>query len=320
MINAIMVSHISKTYRIPTINPFSRKRETIALRDISFSCPAQKISCILGPNGAGKTTAVKILSGLIEPDSGDIKISELPLNEALSRNRSQMGLLTPNERSFFWRLTGRQNLDFYASLYNLKGSAKKKRIGEVIDIVTLQDDADKPFRLYSAGMRQKLLFARAILNNPSILLLDEPTTHMDPLMRISIRNLIREKIVGENHATVLLCTHDLTEAQELSDHLIFLYKGVIRAEGSLPELSKQIHPMYNLRMEFKKFPNSGWLNKLPFESRNITNNSVEIDVADCENIPGLIRDAVLSGGDLLNCQSSEKSLTSLFTRFYDGDQ
>jgi ABC-2 type transport system ATP-binding protein len=318
MANAINVQHISKTYNIPNLNPFGKKRVTEALKDISFYCPAEKISCILGPNGAGKTTTIKILGGLIEPDFGTAEVLGFPLAEASLRYRSHIGLLTPNERSFFWRLTGRQNLDFYAALYNLKGKLKKERINEVLEIVSLIDDADKPFRLYSAGMKQKLLFARAIISKPSILLLDEPTTHMDPLMRTSIHKLIREHIIGENHSTVLLCTHDLTEAQELAEHLIFLYKGVVHAEGSLSDLSKKLHPQYILRMEFRKLPGSNWTDRLHPDQLSYKDNIIEINISDPDIIPGIIHDAVLSGGEMLSCQHNEESLASLFTRFYDG--
>lgn len=318
MVNSINVQHISKTYNIPNLNPFGQRRITEALKDINFSCPSEKISCILGPNGAGKTTTIKILAGLIEPDFGTVEILGQPLADASLLYRSRIGLLTPNERSFFWRLTGRQNLDFYASLYNLKGKVKKERINEVLEIVSLINDADKPFRLYSAGMRQKLLFARAIISKPSILLLDEPTTHMDPLMRKSLHSLIKEHIIGENHSTVLLCTHDLTEAQELSDHLIFLYKGVVHAEGSLSDLSKKLHPQYILQMEFKKLPRLNWTERLSPDLLKYKDNTIEIAIPDLEMIPGIIHDAVISGGEMLSCQHNEESLASLFTRFYDG--
>ncbi len=319
MSSAIDVKNLSKTYSIPSLIPFHNKRQTRALQDISFSCPEGKISCILGPNGAGKTTTIKILAGLIDPDIGEVILSGISLADAPLQIRSQIGVLTPNERSFFWRLTGRQNLDFYASLYNLKGKIKRERIQEVLHITGLTDDADKPFRLYSAGMRQKLLLARALINRPSLLLLDEPTTHLDPLMRASVHQLIRDYLSNDNNPTILLCTHDLVEAQELSDHLIFLYRGSVIAEGTLSSLRKNLQPNLTLRLQFQKTPCPSWKDKIPFRITEKQNGIINIEIHDREEIPHIIESAVLSNGKLYSCEHSEEPLSSLFARIYNGE-
>ncbi len=319
MSNAIDVHHLSKTYRLPSLLPFHTKRQTKALQDISFSCPKGKISCILGPNGAGKTTTIKILARLIEPDKGEVTLSGIPLNKAPLHINAQIGILTPNERSFYWRLTGRQNLEFFASLYNLEGKIKQERIREVLREADLLEDADKPFRLYSAGMRQKLLLARALINRPSFLLLDEPTTHLDPIMRSSVHQLILNYLGQENNPTILLCTHDLTEAQELSDHLIFLHQGSVKAEGTLSSLRKNLQPHLSLHLQFKTMPHPSWADGLHLTVSKEQNNYLAIEIYDREAIPHIINSAVSGGGELYSCEHSEESLTTLFSRIYDGE-
>ena len=265
MQSAISVQNILKVYHVPSIFPWKRDRVTVALKNVSFSCPQGKISCLLGPNGAGKTTIIKILSGLILPDAGNAEMLGVSLSKATTDFKTRIGLVTPNERSFYWRLTGRQNLNFFAALYCLSGKEKKKRVAEALEGVELADEADKPFRLYSAGMKQKLLLARALLGNPEILLLDEPTTHLDPPMQRAVHSLIQEHLVNVRKTTILICTHNLAEAQELSDHLIFLNEGKVLAEGSFASLQMKIASHSHIVLEFARLPKKSWKNGLPIE-------------------------------------------------------
>ncbi len=288
---------------------------TEALRGVSFSCPPKKISCLLGPNGAGKTTIIKILAGLVLPDAGEALVLGLPLSKVTSRIRTRIGLATPNERSFYWRLTGYQNLDFYAALYGFSRKEKKDRVLEVLSEVDLIEEADKPYRQYSAGMRQKLILARALLGKPDVLLLDEPTTHLDPLAQRVIHKLIRERFVGKRKTTVLFCTHDLSEAQEFADHLIFLNNGKIYAEGSLSSLRSDLYPRPRLILEFARLPRRGWEKGLPLVLRKQEKKRLVVEVLATANIPNIIEAAVLAEGKLLSCRHYEESLSEIFTRF-----
>jgi len=202
----------------------------------------------------GKTTIINILAGLVLPDAGEARILGRSVVGAPLSLRAEVGVATPNDRSFYWRLTGRQNLDFFAALHGLGRKERRRSIDEALTSVDLAPDADKPFRLYSAGMKQKLLIARALLGKPAVLLLDEPTTHMDPLVRDSLHTIIRERIVGQTKTTILLCTHDLAEAQELADHLIFLNDGIVRGQGSLADLRSALAPHARVELEFAQMP------------------------------------------------------------------
>ena len=155
MQNAISIRNLSKTYRVPSVFPWRKARRIQALARVRFDCPAEKITCLLGPNGAGKTTIIKILAAIVLPEEGDATILGESVSQGGPSLRKKIGLLTPNERSFYWRLTGRQNLDFFASLYGITGRMKRERIAEVLSRVGLEADANKPFRLYSSGMKQR---------------------------------------------------------------------------------------------------------------------------------------------------------------------
>ena len=291
---------------------------TEALRNVSFSCPQQKISCMLGPNGAGKTTIIKILAGLVLPDIGEAVTLGVSLSETPLHFRRRIGLATSNERSFYWRLTGRQNLNFYAALYGLKRKDRERIVLEVLSDVDILEEADKPYRNYSSGMKQRLLLARALLGRPEILLLDEPTTHLDHPSRTSIHRLIRERFVGKRKTTVFLCTNDLTEAMELGDHLIFLHEGEIQAEGTLASLRAKMQSHLRLVLEFDGLPHKGWEKGLPAVLLNQDNNRIELEIHDTTEIPKIVEASVSAGGKLVGCQRYEEPLSKIFARLTGG--
>ena len=196
------------------------KKKLIALKDINIRVNKGELFGLLGPNGAGKTTLIKILSGLILPNQGNAYVSGYDLARDGKQARRVVGYVVSEERSFYWRLTGRQNLKFFAILNNLSLSEAKYRIDEVIALTGLDDAADRMFKDYSSGMKQKLAIARGLITHPQILLMDEPTKSLDPLAAMNLRRLIKENIVGENKKTVFLATHNLSEAEELCTGLL----------------------------------------------------------------------------------------------------
>jgi ABC-2 type transport system ATP-binding protein len=313
MQNAISIRNLSKTYRVPSVLPWRRSRLVPALSQVQFDCPAEKITCLLGPNGAGKTTIIKILAAIVLPEQGDATILGQSVSQGTAALRKQIGLLTPNERSFYWRLTGYQNLDFFASLYGIKGKKKQERIAEVLSRVGLEPDAHKPFRLYSSGMKQRLSLARALLPNPKIFLFDEPTTHLDPLGREEIHRLIKNVIVQDSKAAVLICTHDLAEAQKLADHIVLLDKGKVLAEGSIQSLQQKLHTGYRVIMEFDRVPRSDWLRGLQVVAIEEMDNKAEIVIEDLSDVPDIVNAAVQGGGRVAKCIHEEKSLEEIFT-------
>lgn len=277
----------------------------MALQSVSFSCNKGEITSLLGPNGAGKTTLIKIIAGLVIPDKGTITMN-------VAKNK--IGLATPNDRSFYWRLTGRQNLDFFATLYGLKAKERKQTVEQLLTEVELENDADKPFGSYSAGMKQKLMLARALLNNPAVLLLDEPTSHIDPLTKNNIHALIKNRFIKERGASVLLCTHDLSEAEELSEQIVLLDKGKVLESGSITSIRKKLNPAICLEIAFKKLPAGGWHKGLRLLSLKEENNLLAISLENEIEIPKILRAFVLQGGELVQAQLKQDSLMELFSK------
>jgi len=239
----LQIKGIDKQYPVPHINPFKPSERLSALKGVNLNIPEGSVSCILGPNGAGKTTLIKILAGLILPDSGDIH---------WKYTGYRVGLVTPNDRSFYWRLTGRQNLEFFASLYNIKDY--KSQIEQVLTEVDLLSSADRPYRQYSAGMKQKMNIARALLSNPSLYLLDEPANHLDPLAKEEFWLFINRVLLKKEGATVILCTHDLEEAATLADHIALLHDGRILAQGDQSMLKYMVQRESRYQISYKTIP------------------------------------------------------------------
>ena len=166
-----------------------------ALDGISLGVKKEELFGILGPNGAGKTTLIKILATLTLPDSGAAFINGFDVYHQEKRIRKCIGYITSEERSFYWRLTGRQNLQFFAALYNLPNDEAKERIDLLINLLDFAGHVDRPFMNYSSGMKQRLSVARGLIYDPEILLMDEPTRSLDPLSKLRLQKFIKERLI-----------------------------------------------------------------------------------------------------------------------------
>jgi len=199
---------------------------------------------LLGPNGAGKTTLIKLLCTLIVPTSGTAKLFDYHLhNEA--EIRKIISLVTSDERSFYWRLTGRQNLEFFANMNGLFGDEATYAIDKTLSQVDLIDVADQRFQTYSTGMRQRLAIGRAILNQPRILFLDEPSRGLDPKATNELHKLITG-LVADHGITVLITTHRMEEAEKLCDRIAIMDYGRILASGKIADIKSSLETGQNL--------------------------------------------------------------------------
>lgn len=237
---AISVQSVSKEYR--GFSLFRRRERTAkawALRDISFEIREGETLGLLGPNGAGKTTLLKILTNLIYPTTGQVLFHGHDLRTHSREVRRMSGLVTSDERSFYWRLTGRKNLEFFATLYGLSPGDARARIGLLLDKLGLTHAADRPFAGYSSGMKQKLAIARGLLPDPRIVFYDEPTRSLDPLSCLNIRRWISQTRQEHPDRTHLLATNQLDEAEQLCDRVIIIHQGRLVAGGSIDEVRRQ---------------------------------------------------------------------------------
>jgi ABC-2 type transport system ATP-binding protein len=210
-----------------------------ALKGVDLRINEGEIFGILGPNGAGKTTLIKILCTLVLYDEGEVYVNGFdPLREPGEVLRNLQAVL-PESRGFSWRLSGRQNLEFYALLYGLREAEAKERIDYLLDFTELSDRADDGYQRYSTGMQRRLLLCRALLRNTPIIVFDEPTAGLDPSAAAEFRGMILDRLARKEGKTVLLSTHNLEEAEDVCDRIAILDKGKVIALGT-PESVKHL--------------------------------------------------------------------------------
>lgn len=217
------------------------KRDVItSLDSVSMNVREGEVLGLLGPNGAGKSTLIKILCTLILPTDGEAYVNGYDVVKESGRVRESLGFVTTDERSFYWRLTGRENLHFFATLHNIRSDKARRKVEELLDVVHLKNRADELFLNYSAGMKQRMAIARGLLNDPAVLFMDEPTRSLDPGAAKNLRDFIKDHIVKEQGKTVFICTHQLDEAEQLCDRVAILDEGRMKAIGNPGELKSSL--------------------------------------------------------------------------------
>jgi ABC-2 type transport system ATP-binding protein len=240
---AIEVSALSKSYPVPkplwsVFLPGVSADTRLALDRVTFSVAQGEVLGLLGPNGAGKTTLINILCSLLTPTSGEVRVGGHDLRSAAKQARRLVGLVTSNERSFYWRLTGRQNLHFFAELYHVSGDDADHRIAEFLEALDLAEYADRRFDSYSTGIRQRFAFARALLHKPRILFMDEPTKGLDPNASVALLQLIQDRILKTWRPTIIITSHNLTEIETLCDRVAIVDHGRLLRIGTIGELAR----------------------------------------------------------------------------------
>lgn len=197
-----------------------------ALHHVDLAVPLGTSTALVGRNGAGKSTLIRVLATSVRPDSGRVSVCGRDVvGDALGARR-QIGLALGEDRSFFWRLSGRKNLEFFGRLYGVPGNQLDERVADVLAAVELSEVADRRVDRYSTGMRSRLGIARALLGAPPVLLLDEPTRSLDPATAGSVRAIFR-RLLSAGDRCALLATHDLEEAALLADQVVVMRAGEV---------------------------------------------------------------------------------------------
>jgi ABC-2 type transport system ATP-binding protein len=232
--SAISVRNLSKTYPVPfrRLRAFFRrpvKDPVEALRDVSFEVETGEIFGLIGRNGAGKTTLTKIVATLVQPTTGNVAVRGHDSVTDDEHVRREIGLATAEERSFYWRLTSEQNLMFFARLHGLSDRFAKQRLRDLLAKLELEEVARRRCGELSTGNKQRLAVARAMLTNPPVLLLDEPTRSLDPLAAARTREMIRSLAQQDPPVTVFLTSHNLSEVETLCGRVAIISRGRIRA-------------------------------------------------------------------------------------------
>ncbi len=246
----ISIKNLAKTYPqpFPRVRKFlgiKAKQEVEALVEVNLEIAEGEVFGLIGRNGAGKTTLTKIVATLVQPTSGTVSVYGNDTVEDDVKVRSLVGLATAEERSFYWRLTCRQNMMFFSRLHGLTDKAAKTRISDLFEQLGLTELRDRRFSDLSTGNKQKLAVARALLAHPQVLLLDEPTRSLDPLAAANMRDII----ASLENVTILLTSHNLSEIEELCGRVAIITKGAIGAVDTPTGLRAQHTETQTVKIE-----------------------------------------------------------------------
>jgi ABC-2 type transport system ATP-binding protein len=292
----------------------------VAVDDVNFAVGAGEIFGLLGPNGAGKTTTIRMLATLLEPTAGTALINGFDVRLQPNAVRQSLGAVLTGERSTYWKLTGRENLEYFAALNHLPPSVARLRAGDLLERLGLAHRADELVERYSSGMKQRIAIAKALLASPPVVLLDEPTVGLDPQSARNLRELILD--IKREGRTVLLTTHYMEEADQLADRIGIIDVGRIIALDTPAHLKASIRQLDVLHLEVENYDPelAGALGALPTVER-VGPLSVERDgacalavqTADSRNLLPLVIDAVGSrAGRIRHLQVAQPSLEDVF--------
>ena len=329
---AVSVENVSKTYprRRWLGLRCSASESRHALRDVSLTIREGEMVGLLGPNGAGKTTLLKSIATLLSVSSGCILVHGRDVEVDPIAARRAIGLVTCDERSFYWRLTGRQNLQFFAALYRVPEECVAGRIGRLLEMLGLSGAGDQPYQSYSSGMRQKLAIARGLLSEPRLILYDEPTRSLDPLSAQSIREWIVANRLAAPATTHVIATNQLHEAQQLCDRVVILNRGAIIADGSIGHIREKFHS--GGRVEHRiAFTGAPGLSVRPSADIELFDASLEpaegeiktlrISTGDSgEGLSSVLGQIIGRGGTVVRCETGQASFDEVFCSLVLGDR
>jgi ABC-2 type transport system ATP-binding protein len=232
-----MIEIVIRTENLTKIFEKGSKREVRALNKVTLEISRGEVFGLLGPNGAGKTTLIRVLVGLLTPTEGNAWVLGKNVTEKIDYIRKKVALL-PQEAGIYERLTARENLVYYGGMYGIPEEELNRRADHLLDIVALREKEDYQVKGFSGGMKRKVLVARALMIEPEIVFMDEPTTGIDTLGARVVRNLLR-KLSKEQNQTIVLTTHDLNEVSQLCNRVGILNEGNLVAIGKPSELEEK---------------------------------------------------------------------------------
>jgi ABC-2 type transport system ATP-binding protein len=293
----------------------------LALDQVNLKIRQGEVFGLLGPNGAGKTTLVKVLSTLLTPTGGKAHVARLNVVRDSIQVRRHLGVLYGDERMFFWRLSAVDNLMFYAALYGIQGSQARRRVFEVLELVGLAHAADIVLHHYSSGMKRRVSIARALLNDPDVLIMDEVSQALDPIGAAELRELIKHH-VANGRRTVLITSNVMAEAEYLCDRIAFIAGGRIQMVGEIAHLrgilqTKEICEMVVGGLSdasigaLQAAPGVGSLKVVPLGDQR---HHLQFDLSsNGATVPTLVRRIVETGGEVWSCGPRELTMDEMFT-------
>ncbi|GAB1472291.1 ABC transporter ATP-binding protein [Chloroflexota bacterium] len=288
-------------------------QDFIAVDGVNLSVQAGQILALLGQNGAGKTTTVRMLTALLQPTRGSARVAGYDVAKNGHDVRASVGVLTEHH-GLYMRMTSIEYMDFFGQVYGLSAQFRKTRTHELLEYFGLEEATKRRIGEYSKGMRQKLALARAMMHDPSVLLLDEPTSAMDP----ESARLVRDEIARLKSAqrTIMLCSHNLTEVESLADMIAIIYRGKILIQGSLDELKRNVlgSPEYVVRFAEAWDANQLELpNGMQMLTKTATSLKVRVEAPEISN-PDLMKRLVSMSAPVVAFQEETRTLEQVYLK------
>ena len=320
--NPVETDALTKSFTVKE-GPLLRKtaKTVQALEGLSFDVKKGEVFGLLGPNGAGKTTTIKILCTLLQPTSGDAIVNGFSITREPQKARQSLGVMLTGDRTLYWKLTGRENLEYFAALYHMDRAEARKRIEYLLNLVGLEDRQGTLVENYSTGMRIRLSFAKAILHEAPVLLMDEPTMSLDPQSARLIREIIQE-LRNAGHS-ILLTTHYMDEADQLSDRVAVIDHGRIIALAPPSELKKSVMKTQVIEVEaqnidpriVEKIRGIGTVTEVAstIEDGSSRRGVIKVHSSNAKNvIPEMLGELVKGGVEISNVKIAEPTLEDVF--------
>jgi ABC-2 type transport system ATP-binding protein len=322
-LNAIEVDHLRRVFTT-NVGRFRREtKEVVAVDDISFMVEDGELFGLLGPNGAGKTTTVKMLTTLLIPSGGSARVGGYDVEHESHAISARIGFIFGGERGLYWRLSGIDNLRYFASLYHVDPDVAAERIPYLLELVGLKDRGNEKIEGYSRGMKQRLHIARALIHDPQILFLDEPTIGLDPVGARELRQVIRN--LQSEKKTILLTTHYMFEADMLCQRIAVIDHGNIVALDTPDALKKLVQDLSVIEVEVFGVPEDllaeiraqKFVDNVSVENREQRQLLTVHTPLGSEAIPDLM--ALFNGRRVGKVTSREPTLEDAYVRLVGGD-
>lgn len=314
---AIDVKGLRKSYPKKIPLPFRKVEWVEAVKGVSFKVKKGELFGLLGPNGAGKTTTIKMLTTLLEPSGGTARVLGLDVRRDAREIRRRINLVAEGERTLYWRLSAYENLKYFARIYYVPKSEEKERIESLLKLVGLWERRNDLVMNFSRGMKQRLAIAKALINDPEVLFLDEPTLGLDVQSAIFVREFVK-KLVKEEGKTVLLTTHYMAEAEELCDRIAIIDHGKIIAMDTPGGLKSLVKDEETVEIKVKELKPQ-ILEESPFSMAVIEENASTGTVrlraqVDEEDLPRLVEWLVKRKAKVLSVERMEPTLEDVFIK------
>ena len=303
-------------YAIETTALTRAFRRKVAVENLTLRVPSSVVFGFLGPNGAGKTTTVRMLAGLLPPSSGTAVVAGCPLNGNLDQLRRQIGFLTETP-GLYEQLTAWQNLIFFARLYGLSEKNAQSQVGKYLKLLECWEDRHKPVGTFSKGMRQKTAIVRALVHEPEILFLDEPSSGLDPSTARFFRDFV--KSLRASGRTIFLTTHNLAEAEDVCDYIAIMKTRLI-LEGSQSQIRSELSGnVVTIRFSKSAGPWLSIVERLEYAEQVTTvDSALRVNLANPQrDTPRLVRALVEAGADLYAVEPARKSLEEIYLELLD---